>query len=389
MIGGERVTEKSIRWGMVGGGKGSNIGYIHRSAALRDNNFSLVAGAFDINPEKGKEFGLSLGVEADRCYSDYKTMFEEEAKRDDGIQAVSIATPNGTHYMISKAALETGLHVICEKPLCFTLEEAEDLENIAKDKGLIVGVTYGYTGHQMVQQARQMIANGDLGDIRLINTEFAYGFFASQVEDLYPAAKWRLDPKNAGPSFILGDVGTHSLHMAEAMIPGLEIENLLCAKQSFGEGRVLEDNANVMINFKGGIFCNLWASAINSGAHHGMKIRIIGSKASISWWAEHPNQLSYEVEGEPIRKLERGAGYLYDVAKDADRIGAGHPEGLFESWSNIYRRFAMAMEAADKGDQEFLKDFWYPNVHEGALGVKFVEKCIESADKGAVWVDFD
>lgn len=389
MIGGERVTEKSIRWGMIGGGKGSNIGYIHRSSALRDNNFTLVAGAFDIDPERGKEFGLSLGVEADRCYSDYKVMFEEEAKREDGVQAVSIATPNGTHYMISKAALEAGIHVVCEKPLSFTLEEAQDLENIAKEKGLILGVTYGYSGHQMVRQARKMIENGDLGEIRLINTEFAYGFFASQVEELYPAAKWRLDPTKAGPSFILGDVGTHSLHIAEVMVPGLEIESLLCAKQSFGKGRALEDNANVMINFKGGIFCNLWASAINSGVHHGMKIRVIGSKASIAWWAEQPNQLRYEVEGEPVRILERGAGYLYDDAKADDRIGAGHPEGLFESWSNVYRRFAMAIEAASKGDAEFLKDFWYPNVHEGAVGVKFVEKCIESADKGSVWVDFE
>lgn len=388
MINGEKILDHSIRWGMVGGGRGSNIGYIHRSAALRDNNFQLIAGAFDIDEEKGVDFGKEIGVIANRCYKNYKTLFLEEAKREDGIEAVSIATPNGTHYEIGKAALEAGIHVICEKPLCFTYEEAKELVALATENNLIFGVMYGYTGHQMIQQAKQMLMNGDLGDIRLINMQFAHGSYNTAIEAENPSAKWRLDPKNAGPSFILGDVGTHAFYLAEAMIPNLKIEKLLCVTQSFVEGRQLEDNAHVFINFEKGIFGNLWASGMNAGSMHGQKIRIIGSKASLEWWDERPNQLSYEVEGEPVRILERGAKYLYLEATEDDRIGGGHAVGLFESWSNLYRRFAQAIDATFRGDEEFLEGFWYPSVKDGAEGVKFVETCLDSVNLGSVWVEY-
>ncbi len=392
MINGSKVLDHSIRWAMVGGGKGSQIGYIHRSAALRDNNFQLVAGAFDINPERGMEFAAELGVAPDRCYPDYKTMFAEEAKREDGIEAVSIATPNGTHFEIAKAALNAGLHVVCEKPLCFTSEQADELVALAEEKKRVVGVTYGYSGHQMIQQARQMIKNGDLGEIRVINMSFAFGGYNYKIEETNPAAAWRFNPAKAGPSFALGDVGTHPLFILEAMIPDMEIKNLMCTKRSFVEGRELEDNAFVIMNLKGTesvqdnaqIYC--WASSINCGARHDHVIRVVGSKASIEWDDERPNQMTYEIEGEPRRILERGAGYLYPEARVEDRIGGGHAEGLFEAWANLYRRFAIAMDAADNGEYG---DFWYPDVKAGANGVKWIEKCVESADNGAKWVDFD
>lgn len=393
MINGSKVLDHPIRWAMVGGGKGSQIGYIHRSAALRDNNFQLVAGAFDINPERGMAFAAELGVAPDRCYPDYKTMFEEEAKREDGIEAVSIATPNGMHYTVCKAALEAGLHVVCEKPLCFTSEEAEELVALAKEKNRVVGVTYGYSGHQMIQQARQMIQHGDLGDIRVINMSFAFGGYNYKIEETNPAAKWRFDPTKAGPSFALGDVGTHPLFIIEAMIPDMKIDNLMCTKDSFVEGRELEDNAFVIMRLKGRksvqegakVYC--WASSINCGARHGHKIRVVGSKASIEWDDERPNQMTYEIEGEPVRTLERGAGYLYPEARVEDRIGGGHAEGLFEAWANLYRRFAVAMDAANNGEE--YGDFWYPNVESGAQGVKWIEKCVESANNGACWVDYE
>lgn len=388
MINGESVISRPIRWAMVGGGRGSQIGYIHRSSALRDRSFELVAGAFDIDPARGKDFGEKLGVDPARCYPDYKTMFAEEAKRKDGIEAISIATPNGTHYEISKAALEAGLHVVCEKPLCFKTEEAEDLVRLSEEKGLVVGVTYGYSGHQMIHQAKEMVANGDLGEIRLVNMQFAHGGYSANIEANNPAAKWRLDPKFAGPSFVLGDVGTHALYLGETIVPQLKIKRLLCTRQSYVEGRQLEDNAYVLLQYDNGVTGTLWACGVNAGSLHGQKIRVIGSKASIEWWDERPNQLSYEIEGEPQRVLERGAGYLYPGALDDDRIGGGHPEGLFESWSNLYRRFAIAMDAANRGDKEFLKDYWYPDVRAGAQGVKFVNACVESADKGATWQDF-
>ena len=317
---GEKRVKNPIRWGMVGGGRGSQIGYIHRSAALRDFNFQLVAGAFDIDPARGKDFGEQLHVAADRCYPDYKTMFVEEAKRPDGVQAVSIATPNGMHYEVCKAALEAGLHVVCEKPLCFTSEQADELVKLAEEKHRVVGVTYGYSGHQLIQQARQMIKNGDLGEIRVINMSFAFGGYNFKIEDKVPSAKWRFDPSKAGPSFALGDVGTHPLFIIEAMIPDMKIDNLMCTKRSFVEGR------------------------------------------------------------------ERGAGYLTDEARVEDRIGCGHAEGLFEAWSNLYARFAVAMADADKG---VYGDFWYPDVKAGAQGIKWIEKCVESADKGSAWVDYE
>lgn len=394
MINGAKVLDHPIRWAMVGGGKGSQIGYIHRSAALRDNSFQLVAGAFDIDPERGMEFAAELGVAADRCYPDYQTMFEEEAKREDGIEAVSIATPNGMHYTVCKAALEAGLHVVCEKPLCFTSEEAEELVALAKEKDRVVGVTYGYSGHQMIQQARQMIRRGDLGEIRVINMSFAFGGYNYKIEETNPAAKWRFDPKKAGPSFALGDVGTHPLFLIEAMIPDMKIDRLMCTRQAFVEGRELEDNAFVIMNLQDSksvqagaqVYC--WASSINCGARHGHKIRVVGSKASIEWDDERPNQMTYEIEGEPVRTLERGAGYLYPEARVEDRIGGGHAEGLFEAWANLYRRFALAMEGVSKGEEEY-GDFWYPNVESGAQGVKWIEKCVESADNGAAWVDYN
>lgn len=386
----EKRFGRAIRWAMVGGGRGSQIGYIHRSSAQRDNIFQLVAGAFDVNADRGREFGENLGLEAERCYPDYKTMFAKEAQRQDGIEAVSIATPNNTHFEIAKAALEAGLHVVCEKPLCFTSEEATILKELAHSKGKILGVTYGYTGAQMIHQARKMIENGDIGDVRIINMQFAHGFHSEEVELKDPGTKWRVSPTVSGPTYVLGDIGTHAFYLAEIMIPDLEIEELLCSRQSFIKSRApLEDNAVVLMNFKGGAVGNLWASAVNAGSMHQQKIRVIGSKASIEWWDEHPNQLRYEVQGQPAQVLERGMGYLYqDEAVNADRIGAGHAEGLFESWANLYYRFGKAVHGYIDNNEEIINHYWYPNVDDGLNGVKLIEKCVESADNGSSWVKY-
>ncbi|WP_283673293.1 Gfo/Idh/MocA family protein [Butyricicoccus sp. Marseille-Q5471] len=384
---GEKRVENPIRWAMVGGGKGSQIGYIHRSSALRDYNFDLVAGAFDIDPVRGQEFGASLNVAPERCYSDYKTMFAAEAEREDGIQAVSIATPNFTHFEIAKAALQAGLHVYCEKPMCFSTAEAEELEALVKQTGKIMFVSYGYAGHQMIEQARQMIAKGELGKIRIVNMQFAHGFHNVAVEKNAASTAWRVDPKKAGPSYVLGDVGTHPLFLSEAMLPDLKIKRLMCSKQAFVESRKpLEDNAMTIMEYDNGAVGYLWSSCVNAGAMFGHKIRVVGELASVEWNAEFPNQLLYEVQGEPQHVLHRDMGYLTPQAVADDRIGAGHPEGLFEAWSNLYGRFAMAIEKTEKGETI---DFWYPGVHAGVLGVKWVDKCVESAEQGAAWVDYE
>lgn len=389
MINGERITAAPIRWAMVGGGRGSQIGYVHRSAAERDRTFELVAGAFDLDHERGRAFGVELGVAADRCYSDYRALFAGEAKRSDGIQAVSIATPNNTHYEITKAALEHGVHVVCEKPLCFTTAEAEELKGLAERRGRIVGVTYGYAGHQLIEQAREMVAAGELGDIRLVNLQFAHGFHSTAVEEANPAARWRVDPRFAGPSYVLGDIGTHPLYISEVILPQLRIKRLMCARQSFIRSRApLEDNAVTLMEYDTGAFGTVWSSAVNAGAMHSQKVRIVGSKASIEWWDERPNQLSFEVQGEPARVLERGMPYLHAAALRDDRIGTGHPEGLFEAWANLYQRFAMAMDASDRGDAARLASLRYPDVSAGVEGVRWVENCVRSADLGGVWVDY-
>ena len=382
---GEKRVENPIRWGMVGGGRGSQIGYIHRSAALRDFNFELAAGAFDIVPERGIEFGENCHVAADRCYTDYKSMFEAEAKRPDGIQAVSIATPNFTHYEIAKAALEAGLHVYCEKPLCFTIAQAEELEALAKKSGKIMFVSYGYAGHQMIEQARQMVARGDLGKIRILNMQFAHGGNNVAVEKNAASQAWRVDPKKAGPAFSMGDVGTHMLYLSEAICPELHIKRLMCTKQSFVEGRQLEDNAMSIMEYDNGAIGYIWSSGVNAGEQFGFRIRIVGEKASVAWDAEKPNYLSYEVQGESPRLLGRGNSYLYPEALADDRIGGGHPEGLFEAWSNLYTKFALAIDRCEKGETI---DFWYPDIHAGVLGVKWVDKCVESADKDSAWIAF-
>ncbi len=383
--------EQPIKWAMIGGGRGSQIGYIHRAAAARDNLFKLVGGAFDIIPEKCTEFGTNIGLDPERCYSDYKTMIAEESKKKDGIQAVSIATPNKFHYEMCKASLKAGLHVICEKPLCFSVAECKELQELAKHKKKIIAVSYGYTGHQLIHQGRKMIENGDLGEIRIINMQFAHGWHSSEVEKSDPGTKWRITPEFSGSTYVLGDVGTHAFYLAEVMVPDLKIKELMCSRQSFVSSRApLEDNAFVIMHFTNGAVGNLWASCVNAGSTHDQRIRVVGSKASIEWCDEHPNQLKYEIQGKPKQILDRGQSYLYneDEAVSCNRLGGGHAVGLFEAWSNLYHRYALAIDAKDRNDNDLLDKLWYPDINSGIDGVHFLEKCVESADRGCQFVKF-
>ncbi|OLQ87859.1 oxidoreductase [Vibrio ponticus] len=387
----ERRFEQPIRWGMVGGGRGSQIGYSHRNAAQRDGLFELVAGAFDLDADRCRDFGKNIGLDPQRCYSSYKELFAEEAKREDGIQAVSIATPNSTHYEICKAALESGLHVVCEKPITFKTEEAEELKSIAQQKGRILGVMYGYTGFPMVHQAREMVERGDLGKVRVVTMQFAHGFHNIEHEKDNPGLKWRVSPEVSGPTYVIGDIGTHAFYLCE-MMTGLKVERLSCMRQSFIASRApLEDNAHVMMEFKGGAVGTLWASAVNAGSMHQQKIRIVGEKASIEWWDEHPNQLRYEVQGEPARLLDRDMDYLYKDVEGvaASHVGGGHAEGYFESWANLYHRFGLVMDAVNRDDMITANNIWYPGIDAGIDGVRLCEKCVESADNQSAWVKFN
>lgn len=378
------ILDKPLRWGMVGGGQGSQIGYSHRDAAKRDGMFKLSAGAFDINAERGQAFGVSIGLDASRCYADYRTMFEIEAKRPDGIEVVSIATPNNSHYEICHAALTAGLHVVCEKPLANTYEQAVELFELAKSKNKVLAVMYGYTGYEMVQQARAMIRSGELGKVRIVRMQFAHGYHATEVEANDPGTKWRVSPAVAGPTYVLGDIGTHCFQMG-AFMTGEEVASLCCLRSSFISSRApLEDDAQVMLRYKSGAVGNLWASAVNIGSAHGFKVHVICERGSVQWWDEQPNQLQVARLNEPMMTYERGHGYLHESAR-FERVGGGHPAGYFDSWANLYRRYALAIAKPDGVD---LSDLAYPQAQDGVQGVRFVHACAESANANSQWVNF-
>lgn len=389
MINGEKLTARPLRWGMVGGGRTGQVGYKHRTGALRDGTYTLVAGAFDLDAERGRDFGTRLGVASERCYATYQDLIAGESGRADRVDVVSVATPNFTHYEITKALLEAGIHVICEKPLFFSVKECEEIKALAEAKGLIVGVTYGFTGHPLVHQMAAMVAKGMLGDIRIVDMQYSHGFNAGDDVGAPDAVKWRTNPKTAGATFVLGDIGTHLYYLSEVVLPQLRIEKLLCDRKAFIATRApLEDHATVLMHYDNGARGRLWVSSVNAGNMGSQRYRFVGSKASIEWSDSHPDQLIYEVQGEPNRILHHGMPYLEAESLAVDRMGALHTEGLGDSWANIYLWIAQAIDAKQRGDEAFLKTHHYPGIDAGTEGVRWLENCVRSADAGATWVDF-
>ncbi|MCB1497749.1 MAG: Gfo/Idh/MocA family oxidoreductase [Bauldia sp.] len=389
MINGERKIASPLRWGMVGGGRTGQVGYKHRTGALRDGTYRLLAGAFDLDAARGRDFGERIGVAPDRCYASYQDLIAGEADRVDGIEVVSIATPNFTHYEIATASLEAGLHVICEKPLFFTVAECEEIAALARRKDLIVGVTYGFTGHPLVRQMAAMVKKGMLGDIRLVDMAYTHGFNAGDDVGAPEAVRWRTNPRTAGPTFVLGDIGTHLFYLSEVVLPHLKIERLLCDRKAFIPSREpLEDHATVLMHYDNGARGRLWVSSVDAGNMGSQRYRFTGSRASLSWSDAHPDQLIYEVQGEPSRILCHGMPYLEQESLDVDRMGALHTEGLGDSWANIYLWIAEAIDAKKRGEEEFLKTHHYPGIAAGTEGVRWLENCVRSADAGAAWVTY-
>lgn len=390
MLNGEKTIERPLRWGMVGGGRTGQVGYKHRTGALRDNTaYELVCGAFDLDEARGRDFGQAIGVAGDRLYADYKAMIAGEAGRSDGVEVVTIATPNFTHYEITKACLQAGLHVVCEKPLFFSVAECEEIEQLAASRGLIVGVTYGFTGHPLVRQMAAMVRKGLLGDIRIVDLQYTHGFNAGDDVGASEAVKWRTNPRTAGPTFVLGDIGTHLHYLSEIVLPHLRIEKLLCDRKAFIASRApLEDHATVLMHYDNGARGRLWVSSVNAGNMGSQRYRFVGSRASLEWSDSHPDQLIYEVQGEPNRILHHGMPYLEPESLAVDRMGGLHTEGLGDSWANIYLWIAQAIDAARRGDAAFLSTHHYPGIKAGTDGVRWLENCVRSADAGAAWVDF-
>lgn len=391
MLNGTKLLERPLRWGMIGGGETSQVGYKHRTGALRDQAaYQLVCGALDLDQERGQRFGTALGIAADRCYPDYLTMIEAEAARTDGVEVVSIATPNFTHFDITKACLNAGLHVICEKPLFFSVAECQEIAQLARQQQRIVGVTYGYSGHPMLKQMKAMIAQGALGEIRMVDLQYTHGFNAADGEQLSEAQAWRTNPATSGPTFVLGDLATHTFHMSQMVLPEMKIEKLLCDRQSLVASHApLEDNAHVLFHYQNGAVGRLWTSSVDAGNMDAQKIRVVGSKASLQWSAAYPDDLHYQVQGQPNQHLHRGMPYLDQMALANDRMGALHSEGLGDSWANVYQAIAKAIEAMNQDDQETLAQLDYPGIEAGMEGVRWLENCVRSANAGATWVTYE
>ncbi|MGV1769948.1 Gfo/Idh/MocA family protein [Agrobacterium vitis] len=374
-----------IRLGMVGGGQGAFIGAVHRMAARLDDHYDLVAGALSSTPEKSLASGRDLGLDPTRCYGSFEEMAEKEAARPDGIEAVSIVTPNHMHYPAAKAFLERGIHVICDKPLTSNLDDAKKLKEVAdKAKALFI-LTHNYTGYPMVRHARELVQNGELGEIRLVQMEYPQDWLAEPVEQTgAKQAVWRTDPAQSGVGGSTGDIGTHAYNLG-SFISGLELEELAADVHTFVEGRRLDDNAHVMLRFQGGAKGLLWCSQVATGNENGLKVRIYGTKAGIEWTQADPNYLWYTKLGEPKQLITRGGAGAGGAAARVTRIPGGHPEGYLEAFATIYSEAAQAILAARTG-AAVDPDVVYPTVDDGVKGVAFVTACIESSKQNGAWV---
>lgn len=367
---------RPIRLGMVGGGEGAFIGAVHRMAARLDGQFDLVAGALSSDPERSHRSGAALGLPADRCYADFAAMARNEAQRDDGIEAVSIVTPNHLHARVATVFLKAGIHIICDKPLTTTLHEAEALARIAAASGKIVCVTYNYAGYPMVRQAREMIADQRLGAVRLVQVEYAQDWLTEAAETSgSKQAGWRTDPAQAGAGCI-GDIGVHAFHLA-GFVTGLHPHSLCAELSTFVEGRRVDDNAQVLLRYPGGARGTLWASQVAPGNANNLRIRVFGAKGGLEWHQEEPDQLHWSPYGQPSQLLRRGGPGL--AATATARIPAGHPEGYLEAFATIYTDAA----AAIRGDRRTLP----PGIADGVAGVAFIAAAQRSADRGGAWVD--
>ncbi|MER8474130.1 Gfo/Idh/MocA family oxidoreductase [Mesorhizobium sp. M1328] len=374
-----------IQLGMVGGGAGAFIGGVHRIAARLDDRFDLVAGALSSTQEKSIASGRELGLDPSRTYGSYKEMAIREARLKDGIEAVSIVTPNHLHYHAAKEFLRRGIHVICDKPLTSNLTDAKKLKKVADENGVLFILTHNYTGYPMVRQAREMVRNGDLGKIRVVQVEYAQEWLTQAVEQTgAKQAMWRADPAQSGAGGATGDIGTHAYNLAD-FITGLTLTSLAADLDSFVEGRRLDDNAHVMLRYEGGAKGVLWCSQVAPGHENGLRIRVYGIKGGIEWVQADPNYLWFTPFGEPKRLITRNGAGSSPAAARVSRIPSGHPEGFLEAFATIYTEAAHAINAAKQG-VAVDKAVIYPTVDDGVKGVVFVQACVTSSNRNGAWV---
>ena len=375
-----------LNWGMIGGGEGSQIGPAHRLAAGLDALFTFAAGALDHDPAAGRDFGQRLGLAADRSYGDWREMLEGERTRADRVDLVTVATPNATHYEISKAFLEAGFNVLCEKPMTVTEAEAEDLVRTARAAGKICAVNYGYTGYALVRHMRAMVARGDIGGVRLVVAEFAHGHHANAADADNPRVRWRYDPAQAGASAQFADCGIHALHMA-SFVTGQEVARLSADFASCLPVRTLEDDAQVNFRMDGGTVGRLWTSSVAIGRQHGLTLQVFGETGGLRWAQEQPNQLHYMPLGQRLQIIERGEGNLSPEADRASRVTVGHAEGMPLAFGNIYRDLAEGIAAARAGRKPDPAISLYPVAEDGLRSIAAIHAAVASAGQDGAWVD--
>ena len=377
------VANRRLRAGIVGGGQGSFIGAVHRMAAELDGQAEVIAGAMSSDPKRADDSARSWYLK--RSYHSFQEMAEAESKRDDGIDFAIIATPNNMHFPVAKAFLEQGIHVVSDKPMAFTVQEAEEEVALVERNDVIFALTHNYTGYPAVRQARDLVRRGELGDVRKVLVEYVQDWLSSPAEQSgNKQAAWRTDPTKSGISGCVGDIGTHGENLLN-FITGLRISSLCADLTTFVKGRQLEDDANMLLRLENGGKGILTCSQIAAGEENNLTIRVYGTKAGLEWHQMNPNTLIWKPIGEPTQILRTGLPYMSDESKAATRLPAGHPEGYLEAFANIYKMVIADIRRVEEGNKAF---GGYPTVYDGLRGMQFISKAVESSQQGSKWVEF-
>ena len=377
------LDKKKIKIGFVGGGPNSFIGYTHRLAARFDNRFEFVAGVFSRDIKKSKSFGISLGLDPARCYSNYSSMALEESKRTDGIEALGIMTPSGDHYKIAKLFIEKNVHIICDKPLTATIEEAEKLEKLVKKKKIIFALTHNYSAYPMLREAKMIVENGKVGDVTLVNVEYPQGYTVGiKKKDEASILKWRLDKKMCGPSMILAEIGTHAYHLLR-YVTGLEAKEVSAEVNSLSPELSVDDNAFLILRMKNNARASIWVSSAATGGENGLKIRVYGTKGSVEWLQDDPNILKFTELNKSTKILTRAINDVSNLSLESSRLAAGHPEGFFEAFANLYTEFYNSI--ISYRNKKNLK-VSHPNINDGVKGIKFIFAAKQSSKNNSKWI---
>ena len=371
-----------IRIGFVGGGPSSFIGYSHRLASRFDNRFEFVAGVFSRNINKSIKFGKSLGLDPSRCYDNYISMAKQESQRKDGIQALGIMTPSGDHYKIAKLFIEKKIHIICDKPLTATIEDAIKLKKLVLKQKVVFALTHNYSAYPMLREAKSLVQNGKIGEIMLFNVEYPQGYtVAVTKKNEASTLKWRLNKKMSGPSMILSEIGTHAYHLLR-YVTNLEVKEVAAEVNSLSPELSVDDNAFIILRMKNKARGSIWVSSAATGGENGLKIRIYGNKGAVEWFQDDPNHLKFTELGQPAKIITRASNSVSDLSLKSSRLAAGHPEGFFEAFANIYTEFAEAIN--NIGKKNYMQIF--PNIEDGVKGIKFIFAAKKSSNHNSKWI---